>query len=207
MSENGKSVLVLFAHPSLEHSQANRHLLDVSLALEGVTTVDLYAEYPSGDIDIDREQQRLRDHDVVVFMFPLFWYSTPALLKEWQDLVLEYGFAYGTGGTALHGKQFLCAITAGGRESAYREQGYNHYSIRQLLRPLEQTATLCGMQYLPPYALFGSRTAVEEGRLQSHLDGWREVVANLRCGALDSEQVMNRDQLNEAPFGIGEGDA
>ena len=207
MSENGKSVLVLFAHPSLEHSQANRHLLDVSLALEGVTTVDLYAEYPSGDIDIDREQQRLRDHDVVVFMFPLFWYSTPALLKEWQDLVLEYGFAYGTGGTALHGKQFLCAITAGGRESAYREQGYNHYSIRQLLRPLEQTATLCGMQYLPPYALFGSRTAVEEGRLQSHLDGWREVVANLRSGALDSEQVMNRDQLNEAPFGIGEGDA
>ena len=207
MSEDGKSVLVLFAHPSLEHSQANRHLLDVSLALEGVTTVDLYAEYPSGDIDIDREQQRLRDHDVVVFMFPLFWYSTPALLKEWQDLVLEYGFAYGTGGTALHGKQFLCAITAGGRESAYREQGYNHYSIRQLLRPLEQTATLCGMQYLPPYALFGSRTAVEEGRLQSHLDGWREVVANLRSGALDSEQVMNRDQLNEAPFGIGEGDA
>ena len=207
MSEDGKSVLVLFAHPSLEHSQANRHLLDVSLALEGVTTVDLYAEYPSGDIDIDREQQRLRDHDVVVFMFPLFWYSTPALLKEWQDLVLEYGFAYGTGGTALHGKQFLCAITAGGRESAYREQGYNHYSIRQLLRPLEQTATLCGMLYLPPYALFGSRTAVEEGRLQSHLDGWREVVANLRSGALDSEQVMNRDQLNEAPFGIGEGDA
>ena len=169
--------------------------------------MDLYAEYPSGDIDIDCEQQRLRDHDVVVFMFPLFWYSTPALLKEWQDLVLEYGFAYGTGGTALHGKQFLCAITAGGRESAYREQGYNHYSIRQLLRPLEQTATLCGMQYLPPYALFGSRTAVEEGRLQSHLDGWREVVANLRSGALDSEQVMNRDQLNEAPFGIGEGDA
>ena len=62
---------------------------------ERVTLVDLYGEYPDYRIDIDREQQRLRDHDVVVFMFPLYWYSTPSMLKEWQDLVLEHGWAYG----------------------------------------------------------------------------------------------------------------
>ena len=80
-------VLVLFAHPSLHRSEANRPLLRATAALEQVTVVDLYAEYPDFRIDIDREQQRLRDHEIVVFMFPLYWYSTPSILTEWQDLV------------------------------------------------------------------------------------------------------------------------
>ena len=54
--------------------------------MEGVTFVDLYAEYPRFEIDVDREQARLLAHDVIVFQNPLFWYSTPAILKEWQDL-------------------------------------------------------------------------------------------------------------------------
>jgi len=190
-----KKVLVLFAHPSLERSEVNRDLLAASKLTEGVTVVDLYAEYPTFGIDIDREQERLRQHEVIVFMFPLFWYSTPALLKEWQDLVLEYGFAYGHEGTALHGKWFLCALTAGGRESAYREQGYNHYTIRELLRPLEQTAVLCGMQYLPPFALFGARTAVEEGRVADHVARWRDVLQRLVAGGLQPAAAEDFDQL------------
>ena len=179
-----KRILVLFAHPSLERSEANRHLLAASRSVEGVTVIDLYGEYPTFRINIDREQQRLAEHDVIVFMFPLYWYSTPAILKEWQDLVLEYGWAYGKGGTALAGKTFLCAITAGGRESAYRDQGYNHYTVRELLRPLEQTAVLCGMHYLPPFALFGARTAVEEGRLEDHVAQWRVLLHRLQQGEL-----------------------
>lgn len=157
--------------------------------------VDLYAEYPSFRIDIDREQQRLREHDVIVFMFPLFWYSTPSILKEWQDLVLEYGFAYGCEGTALHGKCFMCSFTAGGKESAYREQGYNHYSVRELLRPLEQTAMLCGMSYLPPFGLFGARNAVEEGRVADHVAQWREVLGHLLAGDLRPAAATEFDQL------------
>ncbi len=190
-----KRVLVLFAHPSLERSEVNGDLLAASRDSQGVTVVDLYAEYPSFRIDIDREQQRLREHDVVVFMFPLYWYSTPAILKEWQDLVLEYGFAYGHDGAELHGKWFLCAFTAGGLESAYREQGYNHYSIRELLRPLEQTATLCGMQYLPPFGLFGARNALEEGRVVGHVDAWRQLLARLRAGDLEPARAQDFEQI------------
>ena len=159
--------------------------------------VDLYAEYPDYHIDIDREQARLREHDVVIFLFPLYWYSTPALLKEWQDLVLEHGFAYGTGGTALAGKTFLCALTAGGLEDAYRTEGYNHYDIRELLRPLEQTATLCGMRPLAPFALFGARNAVEEGRVASRVEDWRRVLAALRDGTLDLDRAETVGRLNE----------
>ncbi len=190
-------VLVLFAHPSQHRSEANRPLVRATEALDGVTVIDLYAEYPDFYIDIDREQQRLRDHDVVVFMFPLYWYSTPSLLKEWQDLVLEYGFAYGHDGTELHGKLLLCAITAGGLEDAYRHQGYNHYSIRELLRPIEQTATLCGMTYLPPYALFGSRTALEDGRVQTHVDGWIRIVKDLVADRFDIAGLLDVEKLNQ----------
>ena len=184
MSDPEKRVLILFAHPSTERSEVNMPLYEASTGREGVTVVDLYAEYPDYRINVEREQQRLRDHDVIIFMFPLYWYSTPSMLKEWQDLVLEYGWAYGKGGTALAGKTFLCAITAGGRESAYRDQGYNHYTVRELLRPLEQTAVLCGMHYLPPFALFGARTAVEEGRLEDHVAQWRVLLHRLQQGEL-----------------------
>ena len=161
------------------------------------TVVDLYAEYPDYGIDIEREQARLRAHDVIVFMFPLYWYSTPAMLKEWQDLVLEYGFAYGHDGRELHGKRLLCALTAGGIEDAYRESGYNHYSIREMLRPIEQTATLCGMTYLPPYALFGARTALEDGRVDTHIAGWKRILECLREERIDLDLATRAERLGD----------
>jgi len=80
---------------------------------------------------------------------PLYWYSTPAILKEWQDLVLQHGWAYGAKDTALHGKRWHQVVTAGGSEEAYCAQGSNRLTVRQLLAPLEQTARLCGMRFLP----------------------------------------------------------
>lgn len=181
----GRRILVLFAHPSLERSEANRPLAEATALVEGVTLVDLYAEYPTFEIDVDREQARLLSHEVICFMHPLYWYSTPAILKEWQDLVLEHGFAYGIGAAALHGKLFFNALTAGGPEAAYCAAGYNHFTIREVLNPLEQMARLCGMIYLPPFALFGARTAVEEGRIARHVVDWVRVLEALREDRLD----------------------
>ena len=191
-----RRILVLFAHPSLERSEVNRPLMQATARVDGVNLVDLYADYPDLAIDVDREQSRLVEHDVVVFMHPLYWYSTPAILKEWQDLVLEHGFAYGSTGTALRGKIFFNALTAGGSEAGYRAEGYNHYSIRELLRPLEQTAILCGMLYLPPFALFGARTAVEEGRVDAHVAEWIRVLEALRDDRLDVQAARDLPKLN-----------
>ncbi len=191
-------VLILFAHPSLHRSEVNRQLLEASRHRDNVTLVDLYREYPTYLIDIEREQQRLRDHDVIVFMFPLYWYSTPSILKEWQDLVLEYGFAYGQDGTALHGKAFLCVLSAGGAEKAYHADGYNHFTIRELLQPLEQTASLTGMRYLPPFALFGARTAAEEGRVGDHVARWRRLLDALTEGNLAAD--LPDDALTINPY-------
>ncbi|PSU35659.1 NAD(P)H-dependent oxidoreductase [Photobacterium lutimaris] len=197
MSGKKNKVLILFAHPSINRSEINRPLFRSSLGIDGVTVVDLYQEYPTFRINIDREQQRLREHDIVVFMFPMYWYSTPAILKEWQDLVLEYGFAYGADGTALQGKKFLCVLTAGGPAAAYCEKGFNHYTLRELLHPLEQTAVLTGMHYLAPYALFGARTAVEEKRVGQHIEGWQRLLLALRDDRVDVEKAGGVAKLND----------
>lgn len=196
--EAARRILILLAHPSLDRSEVNRPMVDAVRGLFGVTLVDLYAEYPDFQIDIDREQARLLAHDVIVFQHPLYWYSTPAILKEWQDLVLEHGFAYGSEGTALHGKIFFNALTAGGLEAAYRAEGYNHFTIRELLHPIEQTAMLCGMAYLPPFALFGSRTAVEEDRIDRHIADWVGLLQAVRDNRIDITNAQQLPLLNGA---------
>lgn len=192
-----KRILVLFAHPSIDRSEVNSALFRATTNTPDVTLVDLYAEYPRLDINVDREQQRLQQHDIIVFMHPLYWYSTPAILKEWQDLVLEYGFAYGAEGTALHGKVFFNVISMGGAEEAYSEEGFQHFKIRELLYPLEQMAALCGMIYLPPFTLFSARNAVEEKRLDKHIQQWLRLLEALKQDRLDITHAQNLPQLNQ----------
>ncbi|MCA3960665.1 NAD(P)H-dependent oxidoreductase [Vibrio vulnificus] len=192
MSKN--KVLVIYAHPSQHRSEVNAPLFAAAQAVDGVTCVDLYAEYPQFDINIDNEQARLLEHDVIVFQFPLYWYSTPALLKEWQDLVLEYGFAYGTDGTALKDKLMLCVVSAGGKEEAYKAEGYNQFTIRQLLAPIEQMAALTSMHYLPPFAIFGARTALEENRIDQHVERY---VTLLQALVEDRVNIHAANHLNK----------
>lgn len=191
------NILVLFAHPSQHRSEVNAPIFKLANTSDYVTAVDLYAEYPRLNIDIDKEQQRLLAHDIIIFQFPIYWYSTPAILKEWQDLVLEYGFAYGHHGKELKGKTFLCTATAGGSIDAYRKGGHNNFTVRELFRPLEQTAIMTGMHYLPPLTLFGSRTAADDDRLHQHLSYWRTTLEKLHQGAINVEDAENFDTLND----------
>ena len=156
-------------------------------ALHGVTFVDLYAKYPRFDINVDDEQRLLLEHEALVFQFPLFWYSTPSLLKEWQDLVLEYGFAYGGGGDKLAGKLFVAACSAGGPPESYATGGFNQLELRDLLAPLEATINLCQMRFLPPFALFSSLRAEKEGRLAAWVASYRSLLEALRDERLDED--------------------
>jgi glutathione-regulated potassium-efflux system ancillary protein KefG len=174
-------ILILFAHPALHRSRANAALADAVRSLPGVTFHDLYAAYPHHLIDVPHEQDLLRSHDVVVWQHPFYWYAAPSLLKEWQDVVLEHGFAYGEDGTALRGKRMLSVLTTGGPATAYQPDGYNRYTMRQLLAPFDQTAHLCGMTYLEPFLVHGVRQLTRE-ELQSVADQYRQRIERLRDG-------------------------
>jgi hypothetical protein len=106
------SVLVIFAHPAFQRSKVNRALIAAARNTEGVTVHDLYESYPDFLIDVSAEQQLLENHSTVVLQHPFYGYSSPALVKEWLDLVLEYGWAYGDTGRALQGKVMAQAISA-----------------------------------------------------------------------------------------------
>ena len=153
------SVLVVLAHPALERSRANKAMARAAEDIPGVAVHDLYEEYPAFLIDVPAEQARLRASDHIVLQFPLYWYSTPALLKEWIDTVWLHGFAYGRGGECLAGKTLMVACSAGSPDSDYAPGGAHHYSLDELLRPLERTAALCRMRWEKPFILLDSRVA------------------------------------------------
>ncbi len=200
-----KSILVLYAHPAPRHSTANKQMIAAAQSIDNVTFVDLYARYPRFKIDIDKEQEQLLAHDIIIFQFPLMWYSTPSILKEWQDLVLEYGFAYGEGGKALKGKCLLPIVTVGGPEQAYEVDGYNNHSLQTFLTPLEQTANLCSLQYLPPLALFASLRAANDGRLDEHSAGYEQLLVALRDESFDYKAAKVQPLLDIDKLPILEG--
>jgi glutathione-regulated potassium-efflux system ancillary protein KefG len=186
-----KRVLVLFAHPIPRRSRVNRRLVAAIQGIEGVQVRDLYAEYPDLDIDVQHEQELLAEHDVLVWQHPFYWYSTPAILKEWQDLVLEFGWAYGPGGTALEGKSFLQVITTGGREEAYAPEGFNRYRITELLAPVHQTVRLCHMKAFPPFVVHGTHRMTEP-EIEAHARDYRRVLVALTEGKLTAGAYEGR---------------
>ena len=191
-------ILILFAHPALEKSRVNRHLIQAVKGLDAVTIHDLYETYPDFNINVKFEQDLLLAHDIIVFHHPFYWYSSPGILKEWQDLVLQHGFAYGHEGTALHGKKFLTAITTGGGEQAYCQEGYNRFTIRELLVPFEQTAHLCGMEYMPPFVVHGTHQLREQHQIAKHAEDYRAVIIALRDNTVNWERLNQFKHLNQS---------
>lgn len=190
-----RRVLVLFAHPVLERSRVNRRLVDAIRDIDDVTIVDLYETYPTLAIDAAAEQERLLAHDVVVFQHPFYWYSTPAIMKEWQDLVLAHGWAYGKGGTKLRGKITMNAITTGGPAQAYERTGYNRFTVRELIAPYEQTAHLCGMRFLAPFVVHGALRVADDDDLHTKRDAYRKLIVALRDDRIDLERAERAQNL------------
>jgi glutathione-regulated potassium-efflux system ancillary protein KefG len=168
-------VLIIFAHPALEKSRIHSKLIQGIEEIPQVTFRDLYEKYPDFDIDIDYEKELLLEHDVIVFQHPFYWYSAPALIKQWIDLVLEHGWAYGRNGNALKGKVMLNAITTGGNKESYTRGGYNRFTVRELLLPFDQTAHLCHMHYWPPFVIHGTHR-INNGQIDFDCNCYHEIL-------------------------------
>jgi glutathione-regulated potassium-efflux system ancillary protein KefG len=189
-------ILILFAHPRFEKSKTNRALLQNIGQRQGVTLNDLYEQYPDFNIDVDREKELLTAHQIIIWHHPLYMYSAPALLKQWIDLVLEYGWAHGKDGDFLKDKIIFNAITAGGTRDVYAPGGYNRFSIREFLVPFEQTATLCKMIYLPPFAVHGTHLLTAK-TLKNYVDLYSALIDRLVAGDFDIEAMKKVEFLND----------
>jgi len=189
-------ILILFAHPRFEKSRANRALLRNIGRLTNITLHDLYEEYPDFNVDVEREKALLLDHQIVIWHHPFYMYGVPPLLKQWIDLVLEYGWAHGKNGDHLRDKIVLNALTAGGTRAVYARGSHNGFTIREFLAPLEQTARLCKMVYLPPFVVHGTylltdKEMAAQGRL------YRVLLERLTAGEYSLRTVRRYEYLND----------
>jgi len=188
-------ILILFAHPALEKSRVNKQLLRNLDSIPDVTLNDLYEEYYDFNIDIEREKELLAKHDLIIFQHPFFWYSTPALLKQWEDLVLEHGWAYGSKGTALVGKKLMNIITTGGTSQAYTKESINRHTIREFLIPIEQSAKLCGMIYLPPYLIQGTHRLTEK-EIDDYTSKYIRLLKDLSEDKFKTDELLKHETMN-----------
>jgi len=177
-------ILVLFVHPNPQRSRVNKALREAISDVSGINIHDLYEEYPDFFVDVEQEQARLLEYDVIVFQHPLYWYSAPAILKEWQVMVLEHGWAHGKNRTALHGKYWLQAVTMSGVPSSYSEEGHHGFSMEEFLRPFEATAKTCQMLWLPPFLTYGTLASMDEGAIATRAVEYREHLIAIRDGGL-----------------------
>lgn len=174
-----KKVLVLAAHRYPDKSRISRAAIDAFSGLSDVTVNELTREYPDFRIDVEREQELLRSHDSVVLLFPFWWYSTPSILKEWQDQVLTYGFAYGSEGKALQGKTLLVMTSTGGSAQAYTAEGYNRYATDALLLPLQAMSNMTGMLWQKP-ALVQGANDITDAMIDEGVNDWLSRVQELK---------------------------
>ncbi|MXN89746.1 NAD(P)H oxidoreductase [Flavobacterium sp. Sd200] len=189
-------ILILFAHPLFEKSNANNVLVNHIPDSPNITFHDLYQEYPDFDIDIKREQELLLLHDIIIWHHPMYWYSCPPLLKQWIDLVLQHGWAYGHEGKALKGKLLLQVLTTGGRKENYCASGKDRFTILQLLEPFCQTAKVCNLLYLPPFVVHGTHSMEEESYLH-YGELYGKVLEYLENKEISTAETANYQYFND----------
>ena len=170
-----KNILLLYCHPSPHKSRYNRRLQEVARKVPGLKIRDLYELYPSMHVDEVAEQKALTEADLLVLQFPIYWFSAPALLKEWMDVVLQNGFAYGEGGTALVGKKTMIAVSTGAPEEAYRPGATHGAKIESFLLPFRMTAEFCGMTVTQPFVTYGARS-LDYSEINARAEAFVEAV-------------------------------
>lgn len=193
-------ILHLVFHPNLKQSRVNR-IWKEQLEKSGkiTTSRDMYREYPNFKINIEQEQKLLLEHDRIVIQFPLYWYSMTPLLKQWLDDVLTYGFAYGSKGIKLKGKDLQIITSAGGQSKYY--SGFDKFAtLYDLLKPFELTANLCKLNYLIPAWMYRA-DSVNEETIHNFGNKWIEMIDDPKrsdaIAYLNSEMDADNDAFYE----------
>ena len=115
--------------------------------------------------DIKKEQKLLKDADLIIFQFPLWWYSMPGLLKGYIDRIFSMGWAYG-GAQALKDKKILVSMTTGAPEMAWTED--NRGTIKDIFKHLFiGTFGLTGLTPVEPYIVYGAKRLNEDQKVEA----------------------------------------
>lgn len=144
--------LILISHPKFEDSGTQQFLKTSFYSLDDVkyqVIDELYAD--TGKIDIDKEQAALKAFDRIVFQFPMYWYSSPASLKQFMDDVFTRNYIVAN--SSLKTKELGIVVTLGDAKADFQAGGLEQFTISELMRPFQAFAHKAGMQYLKPFVV------------------------------------------------------
>lgn len=133
---------------------------------------ELHATATAGFVpDIAIEQEKLEWCNLMIWQFPLWWFSIPAIMKGWVDRVFAMGRVYGEGRIyktgAFKGKKAVLSLTTGGPEEAYLADGLQG-NLNGILRPVQRgILEFTGFDILESHVVFRpARLSVEERELE-----------------------------------------
>lgn len=179
-----KNILILCGAEKTGNAEGrfNRSLVDAARqflsASYDVEVTDVERGY-----DIKAEQQKFMQAHIVIYQFPVFWFSCPSSLKKYIDQVFERGvfferkFPYGSGGL-LKGKQYLLSTTWNAPESAFNDMTtfYQGRSLDEALISMHQANRYVGMTTLPGFNVFNVVMEPDYARAES---AWIEHLSKL----------------------------
>lgn len=154
------SPLILLAHPQISNSKAGKALAAAAENLPQSKLFHLDSLKKEGAFNVSEEIEKLKKTNFIVWQFPLYWYSVPSALRDWQDQVLS-AVVYGSD-NFLKGKALLVAFTAGAEAKTFRAGGLNGFSTDEMLRPLQMTVNAAGMRWITPFSVYGCGVITEE---------------------------------------------
>ncbi|QEH44091.1 NAD(P)H-dependent oxidoreductase [Chitinophaga sp. XS-30] len=126
---------------------------------------------------IAAEQEKLEWCDLMIWQFPLWWFSVPGILKGWVDRVFAMGRVYGQGRLyetgVFSGKKALLSLTTGGAAEHYVKDGFNG-DMDGILRPIQRgMLEFTGFTVLAPHVVYGPARMSAEER-ENELQRWRK---------------------------------
>ncbi|MES2362800.1 MAG: NAD(P)H-dependent oxidoreductase [Pseudomonadota bacterium] len=132
--------------------------------------------------ELVREQKRVADADLFIFIYPLWWGGMPAILKGWFDRVLAYGFAYADGkrfdSGFFKGRHGIVALTTGGTPERFSDGGV-YGPIENLLYPHRRTMLeYLGLEVEPSFVAYAS-PRVSQAEREKCLADWSAQLAVL----------------------------
>jgi len=172
--------LVILVHPDMENSRINKSWKEeLEKYPDKITIHELYKEYPDWNIDIKKEQELILKHDNIIFEFPLYWYSSPPILKKWLDDVLSFNWAYGNE-YRLKGKNIGFAVSVGGPKKEYSKTGSVRFSMDEILVPFEATVKYIKANLISHYILFDATESLNEKKLLESAEGYVKHIFNIK---------------------------
>ena len=167
--------LLVVGHPRLGESTTQQFLKAAAGECSNVTWHELQLPF-----EVTQEQALIQQHDRIIVQFPLYWYSAPAVVRQWFDEVWRMPLTTGNY-RLLRGKQLGVVVTAGAARNEFQAGGKQGATMDEVLRPYQMTARVTEMEYLPALPIYQFNYLSEQAKQELYIT-YQSYISNPEHG-------------------------